>query len=135
MSEAEAAAFLTRMNTAPLFCPGDWIQLGIAEPVADRLIGDIGICVADGEMTAEIGFTLDPEFQGRGIATAAVREAIHLLFAATKVRQVFGITDQRNLASIHLLERAGFQYKEERDTVFRGDPCCEKIYVLTRIDA
>lgn len=135
MSEADASAFLTRMNSAPLFFPGDWIQLGIAEPVADCLIGDIAIRVADNGTTAEIGFTLEPDYQGRGIATAAVQEAVHLLFAATKVRQVFGITDHRNIASIRLLERTGFHCKENRDGVFRGEPCTEKIYVLTRSDA
>lgn len=134
MSETEASAFLTRMNTAALFSPGEWIQLAIAEPIADRLIGDIGIYVADDESTAQIGFTLELHSQGRGIATAGVREAIRLLFAVTKVRRVFGITDHRNMASIRLLERIGFHFKENRDAVFRGEPCSEKIYVLTRND-
>ncbi len=135
MSETEASAFLTTMNTASLFSPGEWIQLGIAEPKSDHLIGDIGIYVANDRSTAKIGITLEPDSQGRGIATAAVKEAIHLLFEATKVSQVFGITDHRNTASIRLLERTGFHCKENRDTVFRGEPCCEKIYVLTRMDA
>lgn len=134
ISETEASVFLTRMNTAPLFSAGQWIQLGIAEPLAERLIGDIGIYVVDDGSTGEIGFTLEPDSQGRGIATAAVREAIHLLFTATKVWQVFGITDHRNLASIRLLERTGFHFQESRDAVFRGEPCSEKVYVLTRND-
>lgn len=95
-------------------------------------LGDIGICVADDETTAEIGFTLEPAAQGRGIATAAIREAIHLLFAATKVQQVIGITDDRNLASIRLLERIGFHCQEKRRAVFRGEKCSEKIYLFTR---
>lgn len=135
MSETEASAFLTTMNTASLFSPGDWIQLGIAESKTDRLIGDIGIYVASDRSTAKIGFTLEPDSQGRGIATAAVKEAIQLLFAATKVSQVFGITDHRNMPSIRLLERTGFHFKENRDAIFRGEPCREKIYVLARMDA
>lgn len=133
-SEAEALAFLTRMNTAPMFPLGDWVQLGIAEPVADRLIGDIGIFLAADGKTAQIGYTLEFESQGRGIATAAVREAMHLLFAATRVRQVLGITDERNKASCRLLERAGFQHRENREAVFRGESCTEKIYVRLRND-
>ena len=43
MSEAEASAFLTQMNAASLFSRGQWIQLGIAEPSAEHLIGDIGM--------------------------------------------------------------------------------------------
>jgi len=132
MSATEALAFLTTMNTAPLFSPGEWIQLGIAEPATERLIGDIGIYVAEDGNSAKIGFTLEPDAQGRGIATAAVGEAIDLLFAATKVQQVFGITDDRNAASIRLLERTGFRCKGSQDAVFRGEPCIEKIYVLAR---
>lgn len=135
MSESEALAFLTQMSTAPLFSPGDWIQLGIAEPVAGRLVGDIGIFIADDEQTAQIGYTLERNAQGRGIATAAVREAICLVFAATKVRQVLGITDLRSKASFRLLERLGFLHRESRDTIFRGEPCSEKVYVHSRKDS
>jgi RimJ/RimL family protein N-acetyltransferase len=134
MAEADALAFLTRMNLAPLFSPGNWIQLGIAAPVTDQLIGDIGLFVAADERTAEIGFTLEPNSQGRGIATAAVREALHLLVTATKVEQVLGITDARNRASHRLLKRVGFQWQENRDILFRGAPCSEKIYCYRRRD-
>jgi len=42
MSGAEAMAFLAEMKDAPLFTPGQWVQLGIAEAATNRLIGDIG---------------------------------------------------------------------------------------------
>lgn len=132
MAEADALAFLTRMNSASLFSPGDWIQLGIAAPITDRLIGDIGLFLAADGQTAEIGFTLEPDSQGRGIAIVAVREALHLLFTGTKVEQVLGITDTRNIASHRLLERVGFQWQEDRDILFRGAPCSEKIYCYRR---
>jgi aminoglycoside 6'-N-acetyltransferase len=130
MPEAEAAAFLAEMADAPLFTPGKWIQLGIAHAEDDHLIGDIGIFVSEDGVTAEIGFTLALTAQGRGIATAAVREAVELLFAATEVQRALGITDSRNAASVRLLERVGFQYQGSRAAVFRGEPCSEHVYVL-----
>jgi RimJ/RimL family protein N-acetyltransferase len=132
MSETEALAFLNEMHTAHLFTPGKWLQLGIVEPGTERLIGDIGLFLAADERTAEIGFTLEPPAQGRGIATAAVRAALQLLFAATAVQHVLGITDSRNTASVRLLKRAGFQHKESRHASFRGEPCSEDVYVLPR---
>ena len=132
MSDAAAAAFLAEMSDAPVVAAGKWIQLGIAEPVTDRLIGDIGLFLSGDGLGGEIGFTLSLAAQGRGIATAAVRQALELLFAATPVRQVLGFTDTRNAASIHLLERAGFLRQEERTVVFRGQPCTEAVYVLPR---
>ena len=134
MPEAEAAAFLSKMNSAPLFTPGQWVQLGIAEPAGERLIGDIGLFLAEDERSAEIGFTLEPTFQGRGIATGAVRAAIHLLFVGTRVEQVLGITDSRNAASIRLLKRVGFYHRENRHNVFRGELCLEEVYACPRND-
>ena len=128
----EAMLFLVQMESAPLFTPGEWLQLGIADARSDVLIGDIGIHLSEDALAAEIGFTLQPAAQGRGIATAAVREAVKLVFATTAARDVVGITDGRNLPSVCLLERVGFRYVEARDAMFRGEPCCELIYVLQR---
>ena len=134
MSEAEVMAFLNEMNAAPLFTPGEWVQLGIEEPNIERLVGDIGLFLGADELAAEIGFTLEPAAQGRGIATAAVRTAVQLLFATTKVQHVRGITDSRNGASVRLLERAGFRHGNTQQTVFRGEPFSEEVYVLQRSD-
>ena len=131
-SEAEALDFLAEMNQAPLFTPGQWVQLGIAESESDSLVGDIGLYLSSDGSTGEVGFTLQPSAQGHGVAGRAVREAIQLLFSATKVSCVLGITDERNLPSIRLLERLGFQYLENRRVVFRGEPCSEKVYALSR---
>ena len=134
MSEAEALEFLTEMHQAPMFTSGEWVQLGIAEPESDLLVGDIGLHLSSDGNTGEIGFTLQPSVQGRGIAGRAVREALQLLFAATEVSHVLGITDTRNFPSIRLLERLGFMHFETRSVVFRGEPCSEVVYTLRRND-
>jgi aminoglycoside 6'-N-acetyltransferase len=132
MSETEALAFLAEMSQAPLFTPGEWVQLGIVEGKTDQLIGDIGIFVSADGFTGEIGFTLAPAAQGRGIASAAVRQALQFMFSTTRVKQVLGITDSRNVRSVRLLMRVGFQQKEIRSTVYRGEPCVEEVYALPR---
>jgi RimJ/RimL family protein N-acetyltransferase len=132
MSENEGAAFLAEMAELPLFVAGEWIQLGIAEPETNQLLGDIGVFLAADQRSAEIGFTLAPHAQGRGIATAAIREALQLLFETTDVAQVFCITDRRNTSSIRVLERVGFLHHESRHTVFKGELCCEDVYIFQR---
>lgn len=132
MPDAEALAFLGAMNEAPLFMLGQWVQLGIADSKTERLIGDIGVYLSKDGFSSEIGFTLDPAAQGRGIATTAVREALHILFANTKVERAFGVTDGRNSASVRLLERAGFMLQETRQVIYRGEPCVEKVYAFQR---
>jgi RimJ/RimL family protein N-acetyltransferase len=134
MSDDEAIAFLIEMNTAPLLYPGNWTQIGVAEPSTQRLIGDIGMFLDQDGRYVEIGFTLARHAQGRGVATAAVREAISLIFAATTVDRVFGITDARNSASVRLLERVGMRRSETTNAVFRGEQCVEYVFTVVRDD-
>ena len=134
MSDEKALAFLSEMSTAPLFRPGSWTQIGIAEAPRQDLSGDIGLFLSEDGRHAEIGFTLARHAQGRGVATTAVREAIKLIFDCTSVDRVLGITDVRNSASVRLLERVGMERVEARNTVFRGEPCDEYVYAVARSD-
>ena len=132
MSDEQATAFLSEMNRAPLLDPGAWSQLAIAAPEGRPLIGDIGLFLSADALCAEIGFTLARHAQGRGVATAAVREAIDLVFAARAVDRVVAITDARNTASVQLLERVGLRRTKSRQALFRGEACIEHVYAVGR---
>jgi RimJ/RimL family protein N-acetyltransferase len=80
----------------------------------------------------EVGFTLAPAAQGRGLATRAVRGALEQLWALTAARHVLGCTDARNTPSSRLLQRLGFQRVAERSAQFRGEACVEWDYRLER---
>lgn len=134
MPEADAADFLARMHRKPLLAPSQWLQLGIGEQASDALIGDIGIYLADGGERCEIGYTLAPWAQGRGIATAAVGAVVRVLFAGTAVREVIGVTDCRNEASARLLRRVGFIHRETREVTTGSEPCTEMVFALMRAD-
>ena len=124
----DARDFLEHMNQAPLLQPGSWCQIGIADADSLALIGDIGLILAGDSSRSEIGFTLRRQSQGLGFATAAVREAIALVFECTRAMKVVGIADTRNLASIRLLERVGMHKVETRSARSRGKPCIELVY-------
>ena len=79
MSDAEAQAFLDKMHCAFLFTPGQWVQLGIAKPESDELVGDIGLYLSEDGTSGEVGFTLKPHSQGHGVAARAVA-ALQLFF-------------------------------------------------------
>ena len=133
MSPGDGAAFLEQMRTSAAFTVGDWLQLGIAERSTDRLIGDIGICLrGSAETHAELGFTLAPGAQGRGLGAEAVREALAMLFDSTDIARVVAITDARNDASVRLLRRVGMEPVETVNAVFRGEPCVEFVHELRR---
>jgi [ribosomal protein S5]-alanine N-acetyltransferase len=130
--DGQARAFLAEMSVAPFPDPGRWVQIGIAEPGGRRLIGDIGVFCDLDASSAEIGFTLARFAQGRGVATAAVRVLIDLIFECSSVERVIGVTDARNLPSMRLMDRVGMRMTETRHATFRGAACVEHTYTLTR---
>lgn len=131
-SDTEARNFLAAVSTQPFLVPGAWTQSGIADPVTQTLIGDLGIYLDPTGHHAEIGLTLARSAQGRGIAAAALREAICRIFSSSQVERVLGVADARNAASIRMLECAGMSRTATRDTVFRGEHCIEHVYTRRR---
>ncbi|WP_343626600.1 GNAT family N-acetyltransferase [Roseateles puraquae] len=131
-TDAQATAFLDEMASCALFEPGCWTQLAIADDLTGQLIGDIGIHISDDATEAEFGFTLARTAQGRGLASAAVREAIQRVFAETPVQRIYAQTDARNTACLRLLDRLGAVHLARIETEFRGEPCVEHRYELAR---
>jgi aminoglycoside 6'-N-acetyltransferase len=128
--DAEALAFLNEMAAIPLFQPGEWTQLGIADDSTGALLGDVGIHLSADGREAEFGFSLARAAQARGLASAAVREAIAMVFARTAAERIHAQTDTRNTACIRLLERLNATRVKRIATEFRGAPCVEWRYEL-----
>ncbi len=117
----EALAFLNDMATVPLFQPGQWTQLGIADALTGQLLGDLGVHVSADGREAEFGFSLARAAQGRDIA---------MVFEQTAAERIHARTDARNTACIRLLERLGVRLIDRIATEFRGEPCVELRYEL-----
>lgn len=129
-TDTQALAFLEEMADGPLFQPGTWTQLGIADDLTGQLIGDLGIHLSADGREAEFGFSLARAAQRRGLASAAVREGLALVFEQTAVQHIHAQTDARNAACLRLLERLGGQHIATLATEFRGEPCTELRYLL-----
>ncbi|WP_379138724.1 GNAT family N-acetyltransferase [Paenibacillus sp. sgz500958] len=85
-----------------------WLQLALCLKDG-KLIGDVGIHFMGDDFQAEIGYTLSPEFQGKGYASEAVRAAIDYLFSGLCKHRITASVDPGNLKSIRLLENMGFR--------------------------
>jgi ribosomal-protein-alanine N-acetyltransferase len=131
-ADEQALAFLKEMATIPLFQPGQWTQLAIADARSDALIGDLGIHVSADGREAEFGFSLARAAQGRGIATTAVRAAIAMVLEQTAVQRIHAQTDARNTACIRLLERLPARLTARITAEFRGEACIELRYELAQ---
>jgi RimJ/RimL family protein N-acetyltransferase len=129
-SDDDAAQFLARMAETRLLAPGTWTQLGITERGSDLLIGDIGIFVDSHSEFAEVGFSINASFQGRGLASDAVKTALGFVFQHSGVLRFRAVTDDRNTACIRLLERIGMKRLLTASAQFRGEPCLEHTYEI-----
>jgi RimJ/RimL family protein N-acetyltransferase len=127
-----AIQFLEDMSDMQLFPLGAWIQLGIADQPTNDLVGDVGVCVSANAEEAEIGFTLAREAQGSGLGTEAVRALIDLVFNQTEVGRIVATVDDRNTRAHRLLMRTGFRKAGTRYGVFRGQPCLEHVWEISR---
>lgn len=85
----------------------------------------------------EIGISLLPEFRGRGLGTAALRQLISYLFDYTTANRIEALTDEENVAGQRSVECLGFQREGTlRGCYFhRGKWRNQVLYALLRDDA
>jgi len=80
----------------------------------------------------EIGFTLAPDYQGRGYATEAVRLLAGYLFTVRGKHRITACCDARNAASAALLERLGMRREGHlrQSTWAKGEWTDDLLYAL-----
>jgi RimJ/RimL family protein N-acetyltransferase len=119
--------------------PGEWYQFAVVRREDGALVGDCAACpgAADPRIV-EIGFSLAPQYQGRGYATEAVDRLLSYLFdEASTARPVHRVTagcDVRNARSAALLDRVGMR-REGRlveSEWFKGEWTSEYRYAVLR---
>lgn len=85
--------------------PGEPRQVGIE--VDGELAGDLYVSLDEHGGVAEIGFTLRPEFQGKGYAFEAAAEVVRDLVERHGCHRIFGQLSPLNERSANLLAKLG----------------------------
>ncbi|HTB07239.1 MAG TPA: GNAT family N-acetyltransferase [Bacteroidia bacterium] len=65
--------------------------------------------------SAEIGYELLPDFQGKGFMHEAIKAVVEYGFKTMKLDAIDAFTHPRNIKSIKIAERNGFVYEKETD--------------------
>ena len=89
----------------------DTIDLGIFLAPSDELVGRVqlsGISPAP-FLNAQLGYFVAERYNGRGYATEAVRQAVDTATGELGLHRVQAAVMPRNVASIRVLEKAGFR--------------------------
>jgi RimJ/RimL family protein N-acetyltransferase len=111
--ERHRASFLERGNLPHL----------VLVELDGRVVGDAMVRVEDGwaqaevadtarRTQAELGWTLDPAYRGRGYATEAVRALVDLAFGPLGLRRVYAMCFSGNEPSWRLMERLGMRREQ-----------------------
>jgi RimJ/RimL family protein N-acetyltransferase len=104
----EARAYLAEIDRG--FATRTLFQWGITRKDNDRVIGTTTLFRLDSpHHTAEIGYALGSAHWGIGYAAEAVRRVCRFGFEDLGLRRIEADIDPRNHASIHVVEKAGFQ--------------------------
>lgn len=62
-------------------------------------------------INAELGYWLGRPFWGRGVITEAVQATTRYAFDVLKLHRVFAVPFTRNVASVRVLEKSGFEHE------------------------
>ena len=115
----------------------DILIWAIADATSDLLIGSSAVFYLNLEQgRAEIGYSLHPDWQGRGLASEALQLVLGYVFNNLGLRRIEADIDPRNLPSCRLVERLGFVREgllRERWHV-NGEICDSAIYGLLSKD-
>lgn len=77
-----------------------------------QVIGCCGFKSAPSHGRVEIGYHVIQQAQGLGAATFAVKQLCHIAFASGLVETVFATIAADNAASLYVVQKNGFSYKE-----------------------
>ncbi len=105
-TKEDALNFLNAALSAPRDSQYTWA----IQNEEGRAVGSIGIFRKENihSRTGELGYFLAKPYWGKGMATAAVKEACDFVFSSTDLLRVFAEPFAQNTASRRVLEKAGF---------------------------
>jgi len=102
------------------FLVGHWALLGygyfaVEEKSSGRFAGRVGFTNPEGWPGFELGWTIAPEFQGRGFATEGGRFLLQYAFKEMGKDRVISVIHPDNKPSIRVAERLGEKLEGEAD--------------------
>lgn len=128
-SMEDAERFLESQRNVSFGQPGEWLQLAAIDRSTGALCGDCAVRVlTDQPATAELGITLAPDHQGRGLATEALAAVIKALFEHHGIHRIYAEADDRNVRVHRLFERLGFRCEAR---IVEAD-CTLRVYATLR---
>jgi RimJ/RimL family protein N-acetyltransferase len=131
----EVQAKVTQYSHAiALRADGDYWQLAIERRDAPgRVIGDVYFTISSvANSTGEIGWSMHPDFGGRGYMTEAASAVLDIAFGTLGLHRVRAELDPRNASSVALCRRLGMREEAHfvEDLWFKGEWGDTAVYAI-----
>jgi ribosomal-protein-alanine N-acetyltransferase len=111
---AETKNYIDKMNNG--IDDNKWIIWAIEHRESKKVIGSISIWNINKELkSAELGYGINPDYQGKGFMKEALLSAVEYGFDVMKLDVVEAYTEESNLKSIKLLEGCNFTQSDRVD--------------------
>lgn len=116
--------------------PNGWMQLAIDDTATGHAVGDLALGLTFDGRCAEIGWTIDADQRGRGLAVEAAAALVTWLFESVGVTRVAAQMHPGNLASVRVAERLGMVFEgHTRNSYWVGDDNSDDwIFAMTPSD-
>ncbi|HEV7206439.1 MAG TPA: GNAT family protein [Jatrophihabitans sp.] len=113
--------------------PGQVFNLAVVLADTGELIGDVVLFFHSAEhRSGEVGYVINPRFQGNGYATEVTRALLTLAFDGLDLHRVVGRIDARNAASAAVLRRVGMRQEAHlrENEWFKGEWGDEVVFAI-----
>ncbi|WP_239097289.1 GNAT family N-acetyltransferase [Asanoa ferruginea] len=119
-----AQRLATHWATTALTDEGQSLTLGIELAETGELVGDVILFFHSlTHLGGEIGYVVNPSFEGNGYATEAARAMLRLGFDDLGLHRIIGRIDERNEPSAKVLRRLGLRQEARlvHNELFKGE--------------
>ena len=107
-TEKDSKDFVDRMIQQAEEVPRFKYDLAIFHKQDQKVIGGVGVRRASQESyVADLGYAINPNYQGQGFATEAVQAILRLGFDKLGLKIIFATCDVKNIASYKVMEKCG----------------------------
>lgn len=102
--------------------PNSWFQMSVDAADTGKTIGELALGMSFDGRSAELGWTIDAEARGRGVATKTAGALSSWLFDTVGVTRIQAKMDPQNLASVRVAEHLGMVFEgQTRNSYWVGD--------------
>jgi len=118
--------------------PNAPVLFSVREPSSGQFVASVGFhTVSSLNRTAEVTYTVRPEFWGKGLATAACTAAVRWAFQHKQWVRVQATTLEEHVASQRVLLKCGFELegKLRNFRIIRGEPRDYLVYACIPVEA